>query len=384
MKRIIVAGGGIGGTIIANRLAEKLMPELKSGDVQIVVLDKSDKHVYQPGQVFVGLGLSEPTDIVKEEKELLNPHVKFLHGQAGEMTKIDVANHSVVTADGKDHRYDYLVISTGSHNAWDEIPGLRESEYSPWDFDSALKMREAVSNFSGGTVVVNVAKLPHKCPVGPLELTLMFDDMMRRRGIRDKTKIIYTFPQQGVFGIPTTNKVMLKIFEERGIEVHSPFNVKAVDPKEKVIESNEGEKIKFDLLMGVPPNVGAKVIGDSGIGDRRNWVPTDKFTLRMKDHSDVYVMGDTTDIPISKAGSTADFESYVVANNLTNDIRGNAMKKNYDGSVFCYIATGLDTATYIRFNYNYPPVPPPPSYVHWWGKIMYNKMYWTITAKAIV
>jgi sulfide:quinone oxidoreductase len=177
---------------------------------------------------------------------------------------------------------------------------------------------------------------------------------------------------------------MIKIFKERGIEIISPFTVTRVDPKEKIIESQEGEKLKFDLLLGVPPHVGAKVIGDSGIGDKRNWVPTDKFTLQMKGYSNVYVIGDTTDIPISKAGSTADFESYVVTANIVNDIRGIKQKKMYDGSVFCYIATGLDQATYIRFNYNNPPIPPPPSYVHWWGKILYNKLYWTVTAKAIV
>lgn len=384
MKRIIIAGGGIAGTIVANRLVKALSPEIGKGEVELVVLDKSDRHVYQPGQIFVGMGLVEPTEIIKNERDLLDDRVKFLHGEKGEITKIDPANNTVVTADGVKHTYDYLVIATGSHLNWDEIPGLREAEYTPWSYEDALKMREAVQQFQGGTVVINVAKLPHKCPVGPLEMTLMFEDWTRRIGIRDKTRIIYTYPIQGVFGIKSTNDLMIKIFKERGIEIISPFTVTRVDPKEKIIESQEGEKLKFDLLLGVPPHVGAKVIGDSGIGDKRNWVPTDKFTLQMKGYSNVYVIGDTTDIPISKAGSTADFESYVVTANIVNDIRGIKQKKMYDGSVFCYIATGLDQATYIRFNYNNPPIPPPPSYVHWWGKILYNKLYWTVTAKAIV
>jgi len=139
-----------------------------------------------------------------------------------------------------------------------------------------------------------------------MEATLMLDDTLRKRGLRDKTEIVYTYPINGIFGIKTTNDVMIKIFQERGIKVISPFNVTNVDPKNKVMESQEGEKVKFDLAIGVPPHVGAKVIGDSGIGDKRNWVPTDKFTLRMKDHSNVFVIGDTTDIPISKAGSTTD------------------------------------------------------------------------------
>ncbi|BAB65613.1 MULTISPECIES: NAD(P)/FAD-dependent oxidoreductase [Sulfurisphaera] len=384
MKRVIIAGGNIAGTIVANRLAKKLDEELDKGEVEIVVLNNTDEHVYLPGQLLVAYGLENPIELKRKESELLDPRIKFLHGQKGTITKIDVANHSVITADGLSHSYDYLVITTGVEYTWDEVPGYRSAALSPYEFDGALKMREALEKFQGGTVVVNVAKLPHRCPVAPLEMTLILDDYLRKRGIRDKTKIIYTYPTQGVFGRPITNKFMLKLFEERGIEVHSPFNVTKVDPNEKIIESQEGGKIKFDLLLGVPPNMGAKVIEDSGIGDRRRWVPTDKFTLRMKDQSNVYVMGDATDLPVSKAGSTADFESYIVAHNIANDIKGNMGVKHYGGDVLCYIATGTDTATYIRFSYTMNENPPPPSYVHWWGKIGYNKLYWTVTAKAVV
>ncbi|WP_338604273.1 FAD/NAD(P)-binding oxidoreductase [Sulfolobus tengchongensis] len=383
-KRIIVAGGNIAGTIIANRLIQKLEHEVNKGDVEIVVLNKSDDHIYLPGQLLVGFGLEVPGELVKKESELLDPRIKFLHGEKGTITKIDVANHSVQTADGVQHSYDYLVITTGVEYTWDEIPGYRAASHTVFEYDDAIKMREALEKFQGGTIVVNVARLPHRCPVAPLEVTLILDDYLRKRGIRDKTKIIYTYPVQGVFGRPITNKFMLRLFEQRGIEVHSPFTVTSVNPTEKVIESQEGEKLKFDMLIAVPPNMGAKVIGDSGIGDRRRWIPTDKFTLRMKDQSNVYVMGDATDLPVSKAGSTADFESYVVAHNIANDIKGNLGVKNYGGDVLCYIATGTDQATYIRFSYTMNESPPPPSYIHWWGKIMYNKMYWTVTAKAVV
>ncbi|AWR94241.1 NAD(P)/FAD-dependent oxidoreductase [Acidianus brierleyi] len=376
MKRIVIAGGGISGTIVANRLARSLSEEIDKGEVEIQVIEKSDKHVYQPGQLLMSIGLSDSSELVREERQLLDRRIKFVNK---EIEKIDVQNHLVKA--GKDYPYDYLVIATGSHLQWDEIPGYR-SVYSPWDFDSAIKLRETLESFTGGNIVINVAKLPHKCPVAPMEITLMLDDYLRKRGLREKTNIIYTYPVPGIFGIKTTNDVMIKIFEERGIQIISPFNVKEVH--ENVIESQEGDKVKFDLAIGVPPHTGAKVIGDSELGDRRNWVPTDKFTLRMKDHSDVYVIGDTTDLPISKAGSTADFESYVVAGNIENEIRGTKSKKMFDGSVFCYIATGLNSGTYIRFNYSSPPIPPPPSYVHWWGKLMYNKLYWTVTAKAIV
>ncbi|MEM0117360.1 MAG: FAD/NAD(P)-binding oxidoreductase [Conexivisphaerales archaeon] len=384
MKKILIAGGGIGGTIVANRLAEKLRQEIEREEASITVFDKSEKHVFQPSQLLVGMGLENTSEIVRNEKELLNPKINLKTGTAGELSKIDVSNHSFITADGKKHDYDFAVISTGSTLDWEMIPGLKEEMLTVWDMEGAVKTRGAIANFSGGTIVFNVARLPHKCPVGPLEEVLMLDDYLRKRNLRDKTDLVYTYPIAGVFGIPNVNKVMTKMFEERGIRVISPFTLKEVDAKNKTIESNEGEKLKYDLLLGVPPHMGAKIIADSALGDRRNWIPTDKNTLQMKDHSDVFVMGDTTDIPISKAGSTADFESYTVAENVASQVRGNDSRKAYDGSVFCFIATALDKATYIRFNYSNPPVPPPPSNIHWLAKLAYNRLYWSLTAKAVV
>jgi len=383
-KRIIIAGGNIAGTIVANRLAKKLDKELDKGEVEIVVLNNTDEHIYLPGQLLVAFGLEDPAELKRKESELLDPRIKFLYGQKGTITKIDVANHSVITADGLSHSYDYLVIATGAEYTWDEIPGYRASALTPYEFDGALKMRGALERFGGGTIVVNTAKLPHRCPIASLETALIIDDYLRKKGIRDKTEIIYTYPIPGVFGRPITNKLMLNLFEQRGIEVHSPFNVSSVNSSERIIESKEGEKIKFDLLIGVPPNKGAKVIEDSGIGDRRRWVPTDKFALRMKDYSNVYVIGDATDLPVSKSGSAADFESYVIAHNIASEIKGNLGVKRYEGDVFYYIVTGTNTATYVRYSYTMNESPPPPSYIHWWSKIGYNKLYWTVTAKAVV
>ena len=122
-KRIIVAGGNIAGTIVANRLAQKLDEELNKGEVEIVVLNKSEEHVYLPGQLLMAFGLETPGELVRKERSLLDRRVKFLHGDAGTMTKIDVENRQVITADGKPHKYDYLVISTGVEYTWEEVPG---------------------------------------------------------------------------------------------------------------------------------------------------------------------------------------------------------------------------------------------------------------------
>lgn len=99
MKRVIVVGGGIAGTIVANRMARMMPEEIEKGEAEIVVLDKNEKHTYQPGQLLVPFNVQDPMELTKPERELLDHRIKFLHGQKGDVTKIDPANHSVVTAD---------------------------------------------------------------------------------------------------------------------------------------------------------------------------------------------------------------------------------------------------------------------------------------------
>ena len=384
MKNILVAGGGLGGTIVANRMAQKLSGELENGDVSITVLDKSDRHFYQPGFLLVAMGVMEPQETHIAEKSVLDRRVQFLSGDAGTMSKIDAGNRAVTTADGKVHKYEHLVLSTGSHLQFDEIPGFAQGADTFYNLDKAKEMWKKVHSFQGGKIVVDTAMLPHKCPVAPLEITLMLDDYFRKKGIRDKVQIDYCYPVPGVFGIPNVNKMFTRIFGERGINVHSQFTLASVDGAAKKITSKEGESVDYDLLVSIPPHKGAQVIGDSALGDRRNWVSTDKFSLLVEGHDDIHAMGDTTNIAISKAGSTADYESYVVSHNVAADMTGTGGRKTYPGSVFCFIATGMDQATYIKFDYGHPPVPPTPSQIYWWSKLAYNKLYWSLHARTMV
>jgi sulfide:quinone oxidoreductase len=380
VKKILILGGGIGGTIVANKLARKLLNEIIKGNVEIKVLDKKDYHVYQPSQLLVALGLEDYDQLMRSERVLLEPRIKFLSGNKGNVIKIDLPNHRVITEDGNIHEYDYLIISTGSHLAWDEIKGYREKALSVWDLNDVLKIRESLEKFKGGTIVINVSRLPIKCPVAPVELTLMVNDFLKQRGIREKSRIVYTYPAPGVFGIKQANDMFLEMFKERGIEVISPFIVDYIEGDS--IVSQDGERIKFDLLLGVPPHKGAEVLKE--IGDRRNWVSVDKYTLNVKGYDNVYAIGDTTDLPISKAGSVADFQSGPVSENIVHDILGMGSKVFYDGSVFCFCVGGIGTSSYIRYNYNFVLPVPKPTTTIWWMKLMYNRMYWSLTARAVI
>ena len=87
-----------------------------------------------------------------------------------------------------------------------------------------------------------------------------------------------------------------------------------VGGKRKMVQSLEGEELEYDLLVLVPPHKGAQVLMDSGIApEPGGWLPTDHKTLNVGGREHMWALGDATDLPLSKAGSTAHFEAPVIA-----------------------------------------------------------------------
>lgn len=370
-SRILILGGGLAGTIVANGLARRLSSELRAGDIDIRVLGTTAKHMYQPGLLYVPFGRAREQELFREERTVLDRRVNFMIDPA---VRIDVDKNEVHTQSGKTYEYDYLVIATGSRLAPESIPGLSEGAHHFYDLEGARKLRDAIATFQAGKIVVNV-NAPHKCPVAPLEITLMLDEHLRNRGLADKFEITYTYPIGRLHALEAVAHWALPEFERRGIKYQTFFNTKEVDPAAKTITSEEGDTLAYDLLITIPPHRGAKVIEDSGLG-KMGWVPTNPKTLKREGSNNVFVVGDTTNIPISKAGSTAHFEADTIIENLTLLIQEGRWSRDYDGKVFCFIETGMSSGTYVWFNYTTPPKPTPPTQMVHWFKLAYNRMYW--------
>jgi sulfide:quinone oxidoreductase len=208
----------------------------------------------------------------------------------------------------------------------------------------------------------------------------MLQEWLKVRGLGDKTEIVYTYPIGRIHSLEPVARWAEPVFADHKIESHIFFNPELVDPEKKTITSLVGETLDYDLLVAVPPHTGQDVIGRSGIGDAGKWIPTDRASLRMEGSHNIFVLGDATNLPISKAGSTAHFEADVVASNLVNLLRGGFGSMRYDGKVFCFIETGLTKATYITFDYLNPPQPSEPTEMIHLFKLAYNRLYWLTPA----
>lgn len=377
-KRILIVGGGLAGTIVANGLCRQLGSELKKGNLSITVLGATDQHLYQPGLLYIPFGRIREAELFRSARKVLDRRVHFHVDPA---VNIDVDKEEVTTQSGKVYNYDYLVLATGSRIMPQNIPGMVEGAHWFYDLDGARKMRQALREFEGGRIIVN-ANAPHKCPVAPLEITFMLHDYLKDKGLIDKTEITYTYPIGRLHALEPVAHWAVPRFEELGIKSETFFNTKEVDPHNKTITSEEGSTLPYDLLVTIPPHQGAEVIDNSGLG-KGGWVPTNTKTLHREGSQNVFVVGDTTNIPISKAGSTAHFEADTLIDNLVSLISEGCMARDYDGKVFCFVETGMKTGTYVWFNYTTPPNPGPQSQMVHWSKLIYNRLYW-LSAKGLL
>ena len=376
--KILIVGGGMGGTILANNLARRLQGELKSGKARLTMLTASDKHMYQPGLLYLAFGRMAPDELYRDQASLLEAGVR-LHVDPVEEFLLD--RNQVKTKSGAVHDYDVLVIATGSRPVPETIPGLVENSETFYTEASAIRMFKRLQAFEGGKVVIAVG-VPHKCPMAPLEITFMLHDYFKDRGMLDKVKLHYTYPIGRVHSLENVAKWAAPEFDRLGITYETLFNIKEVDGKAKVVHSEEGTEAPFDLLISIPAHRGMEVIEKNGLG-QGGWIPTNRQKLNMEGRKNVFVLGDTTNIPISKAGSTAHFEAEALGENIAAMVKLGAPVRDYDGKVFCFIEAGKDRATYAMFDYLNPPDPKEPTRAVHWFKMAYNKLYW-VSARGLL
>jgi len=367
--KVLIIGGGMGGTILANNLARRMRNELKAGKSSITMLSASDQHMYQPGLLYVAVGKMQPSELYRDQVSLLESSIRF---EVNPVTTFDLDNNFVIAKSGARYDYDVIIIATGSRAYAESIPGLKENALQFYTEPDAVAMYQRLEQFDGGKVVVAVG-VPHKCPMAPLEITFMLIDYFKQRGIWDKVELHYTYPIGRVHSLEPVANWAAPEFERIGVQYETFFNMKEVN--ESVVISEEGSEQAFDLLVTIPAHKGMQVIEDNDLG-ASGFIVTDRQRLNMEGRDNVFVLGDTTNIPISKAGSTAHFEAEVLAENIAAMAESGIAPRTYDGKVFCFIEAGEGKASYAMFDYQNSPDPKAPTAGIHWFKTAYNKLYW--------
>ncbi len=385
MDRILILGGGVGGTLTANLLVKRLRKRIDQGDVEIVLVDATGQHVYQPGFMYIAMGGERAANLQRPERSLLDKRVSLVVGTA---EHVDESRRIVTLTNGLALGYDQLVLATGSRIVPEEIASFATEAHHFYTAEAAARLRAALDRFDGGKIVIGIAGMPYKCPPAPLEVAFLIESELRDRGLRDRATIDFCSPIGRAFTIESVSEMATPILEQKGIELHTFFNVEAIDPARKMVLSLEGEELPYDLLILVPPHKGQQFLRDSGLAPAPGgWLPTDRHTLQVGGRDNVYALGDATDLPLSKAGSTAHFEAPVVAERIAATIEGRApagKHADYAGKVICFFEIGDGKGTLLQFDYDHPPKPPKPNQLWHLGKIVFNKTYWHTVPKGRV
>ena len=393
MKNLLILGAGTAGTMMANHLR----PKLYSNKWNITIVDQYKTHYYQPGFLFLPFDTYTEDQVKKEGKKFIPKFVNYIQKK---IEKILPEENKVVLED-RTLNYDILIIATGSKIAPKETEGLlgslwKKDIFDFYTYEGSLALRNKLRNWEGGKLVIHITEMPIKCPVAPLEFAFLADSFFRKKGMRDKVDITYVTPLTGAFTKPTCSSALAYLLEEKNIHMEADFAIEHVDNETKEIVDYEDKRIPFDLLVTIPTNMGDKVIEKSGLGDDLNFIPTDHNTLQSLAHENIFVIGDATNVPASKAGSVAHFQAETLTDNILLYIDGYPLKKEFDGHANCFIETGDDKALLIDFNYVTEPVHGKfpfakigplsllkESKFNHWGKLVFRWIYWNMLIKGI-
>jgi sulfide:quinone oxidoreductase len=384
-KKVLILGGGTGGTITANRL-RRILP----ASTDITVIDSNDNHLYQPGLLFVPFGLADADELVRPRGRQLHGGIEYVQAT---VESVDAARSEVRIAGGRTLGYDILVVATGAMLMPEETeglsgPGWGKNVFTFYSLDGARALALALANFKVGRVVVNVVDMPIKCPVAPLEFCFLADWFFREKGVRDQVALTYVTPLDGAFTKPVASRRLGELLAQKNIEVVTEFNTGSVDATAAKLVSYDGREVPFDLAVVVPLHGGAEFVGRSpGLGDELNFIPTDPHTLQSKAAPNVFAIGDAAGLPVSKAGSVTHFEGEVLTENIKRFLEGESLDASYDGHANCFIETGFGKAVLIDFNYDTEPLPGhfpariglpllKESHLNHLGKLMFQWFYW--------
>jgi sulfide:quinone oxidoreductase len=354
-KRVLILGAGFGGLTAATILRRQLPPEH-----QIIVIDKSDYFLMGTVNLWILAGHRKLDDSKVPLTNLKNKGINFLHDF---ITHIDFHKKSVKTKLHENIEYDYLIIALGVDFALERIRGFTENGgFNLYDANQIPKLRERILSLKKGRIAVCIADTPYKCPPAPYEASLIIDDILTNNGTRNSINIDVYTPTP--IALPVAGRKIsqdiVSLLDAHKINLHLVHKLKMV-LNENEAEFRNGDKMRYDILIGIPPHVVPIKPEDSPglLKEGENWITVNSFTLRTT-YENVFAVGDVTEIKISenlaipKAGIFAEAEAKAVSQQIIDDIRGNnidSQNSRFDGKGYCFLEIGNNKAGYLAADF---------------------------------
>lgn len=355
--QIVVIGGGAAGLSVAARLS-RVVPKL-----DLVIIEPSDTHYYQPLWTLVGGGEFRREVSARPMAKLIPPGVNWIRDA---VLNVWPEKNCLQTVGDQRISYDWLVVAPGIQIDWGKIKGLPETlgkngVCSNYSYETAPYTWECLQNFQGGEALFTFPATPIKCAGAPQKIMYLAEEHFRRSGIRDKTHISYLCATPAIFSCPHYAKALMEnVIPPRGIDVSFRHNLIAVrgEAKEAVfqnLETSEEVARPFDFLHVAPPMSAPDFVKRSTLANEAGWVDVHKNTLRHNRFPNVFALGDASSLPTSKTAAAVRAQFPVLTQNLQDAMAGKEPSATYDGYTSCPLITGYGKLILAEFDYDLKP-----------------------------
>ncbi len=386
--RIVIVGGGAAGLSAANRLANGL-----SG-ANITIIERREQHTYQPGLTLVATGIWNPRKVLDDNGRYMPSGINWIKGMVSEF---DPDANRVVTDSGQVVEYDYLMVTTGLKVDFDAIEGMstdligREGIGCVYDnSDHAARTWQQIDRFAdeGGVGLFTRPAGGIKCAGAPLKVTMLTEDLMQRRGTRDRGQLYYPTVGTGLFSQPDMDNFLKEEFPSRGIEVQWNHKMVGIEPEHKraTFETPDGQvRLDYDFIHVVPEMRAPDALGNSPLAwqegpfaDDGNWMEVDRHTMQHPRYGNVYGAGDCVGTPIGKTAASVKAQVPVAVENMIQAIQQREATASYDGYTSCPLITARGRGILVEFDYALNMVPSfpfiSPYREHWVPWVMKDRM----------
>jgi sulfide:quinone oxidoreductase len=357
--QIVVVGGGSAGLTVAAMLHNK------NNSLDICIIDKAEKHYYQPLWTLVGAGVFPKEETERNQADYIPDGATWIKDY---VASFDPENNSLTTQGGEKIEYEYLVVAAGIQVDWDAIPGLRESVGKPgsgvvsnYSYETVESTWEAIKSLKSGTAIFTHPSTPIKCGGAPMKIMFLAEDHWKKEGVGKNIKIKFVKGGPGIFAVKKYADALTKVADRKNIERVWNTDLVSIDSAKKKatfkhMETGEEHTESYNLLHVTPPMSAPDFIKNSPLSDSAGWVDVNKDTTQHNQYANVFSLGDNSSLPTSKTGAAIRKQAPVTVNNILSAIEGKELKGIYDGYTSCPLITGYGSLILAEFDYDKNPM----------------------------
>jgi sulfide:quinone oxidoreductase len=354
--KVLIIGGGNAGISAAAQLLRK------KKNLDIAIIEPSDKHYYQPAWTLVGAGVFDISKTIRSEASVMPKNVKWIKEAAA---TFNPEQNKVITAEGNSYFYDYLIVSPGIQLNWGNVKGLKEAlgkngVTSNYSFQYAPYTFECVKNIKpGDTILFTAPSTPTKCGGAPQKVMYMTADYLRRKGILKDVTLEFVSGGSMLFGVKKYAASLQKMVDKYGITLHFKHDLVEIDAEKKLatfkLISGWGSVTvskKYDMIHVTPPQSAPDFIQHSPLADTKGWIDVDKYTLQHTRYKNIFALGDATNTPNAKTGAAVRKQVPVLVKNLLALMENKILPAKYSGYGSCPLTVGYGKLVLAEFGYD--------------------------------